>query len=158
MLLIKNLLCKSCSKTLKFQNLKEGEDQSTDTLCPSLIVLHCIAYTSATGTGERKWEIFSANNLYCNGQSHYTGYQGGRSHYKGHPGVDHITEATKGVDHTTEATKGVDILHWPPRESITLHRPPHFPKETNVLFLSLLYNKIFTSYDLIHSFRDVVLV
>ena len=125
MLLIKNLLCKPCSKTLKLQNLKEGEDQSIDTLCLSLIVLHCIAYTSATGTGERKWEIFSTNNLYCNGQSHYTGYQGGRSHYKGHPrGWSHYRGHQGGWSHyrchqggwyTTLATKGVDILHWPPR-------------------------------------------
>ena len=106
--------------------------------------------------------------LYCNGQSHYTGYQGGRSHYKGHPGGwSHYRGHQGGWSHyrghqggwyTTLATKGVDILHWPPRESITLHRPPHFPKETNGLFLSLFDDKIFTSYDLIHSFRDVVLV
>ena len=84
MLLIKNLLDKSCSQMLTLQNLKEREDQSIDTLCPSLIVLHCIAYTIATGTGELKMRNLYC--LHCKGQSQYTGHPGGQSHYRGHPG------------------------------------------------------------------------
>ena len=77
--------------------------------------------------------------LYCNGQSHYTGYQGGRSHYKGHPGGwSHYRGHQGGGSYYRNNQGGVDILHWPPRAQL---KPPrgvdilHWPPRAQLITL-----------------------